>query len=205
MGGRGSGRKTTNVFVCAPDREPWDRQPHESDPAWMGFIAYRDLGLVRTLALAADMVRKKRPELKKNYDRTLIAWSRINGWVERVQAWDNHQDQVRREEVLKAERRAGREMVKRHLQISTSMQRLASVELARWINKVGANGDNPNMEQPPELSPAQLQQLLDYSVKLERLNRGEPEKIERVQLDDDVDQLSEQELERRIARLLKAR
>lgn len=203
MGGKGSGRKTSHVWVAAPDREPWERQPSESDPAWMGFVTYRDLGPGRTIAQAATIIRKTR-NLKANYNKQLEVWSRLNGWVERAGEWDNEQDRVRREETLKAQRKAGRLMVERHLQVSMTMQRLASIELARWVNKVQANGDNPDMSRAPELTTQQLQQLLDYAVKLERLNRGEPEKIERMQVDGH-DDLTEAEIERRIERLLKAR
>jgi hypothetical protein len=128
-------------------------------------------------------------------------WSRQRDWVERVRLWDVEQDRARNGALLDERRREGRDMVRRHIQISTTMQRLASVELARWINKVGA-GDNADLKKAPQLSPEQLQKLLDYAVKLERLNRGEPESITENR---EGAALSEAQLEERIAHLLKLR
>lgn len=172
MGGQGSGRKTPARIEFAPNLEIWDRQPIESDVAWLGFVTYRDMGLGRTIARATETLGKK-----PGYAKTMEAWSRNYAWRQRVEAYDSHLDQQRREAIVEEKRQEAKDMVRRHLSFSNTMQRLVSVELTRWINKVGANLDKPDLDKDPELSPEQLQKLLDQAVKLERLNRGEPESV----------------------------
>jgi hypothetical protein len=92
-------------------------------------------------------------------------------------------------------------MVKRHLLISEHLQSLASVELMRWLYRLKISVPNPDLTSKPRLGPKTIQMLLDYAIKLERLNRDEPESIQEVRdkkLDPDL-------LEQRIKHLLGAR
>lgn len=71
------------------------RKPFDPDPAWSvecktAFTMYRDLGSERSLR--ATQEKLGRPS---GYQRTLEEWSRQQGWVERVAAFDAHLDRVR--------------------------------------------------------------------------------------------------------------
>jgi hypothetical protein len=196
MGGQGSGRTLTDRWAPEKGTLAWERQSDESEPAWAAFAAYRDIEQGRTLVKAVQELGKK-----PSYLSTVEKWSSENHWRQRVEAWDAHKDKVSREAALDARRAAARDMVDRHLQISTHLQRLVSVEILRWVNKVGADVANPDMRRKPTLAPNQIQGLLDYAVKLERLNRNEPESITETR----DKKMSHDELEDRIAHLLKAR
>jgi len=135
------------------------------------------------------------------YHKQLAQWSTDHGWRRRVEAWDAHKDAINVEAQLEARRAASRDMVERHLQISTHLQRLASLELMRWIHKVGGDTSNPDMQAEPVLIPQHIQSLLDYAIKLERLNRNEPESITETR----EKTMSKDELETRIKHLLKTR
>lgn len=99
------------------------------------------------------------------------------GWRARCDAWDRERDRQERDARAEAQRNAIHSMVERHTAIASSLQRLATVELARTMNRLGVNAQNPNMAQMPNLSIDQIQKLIDYAIKLERLNRGEPGEI----------------------------
>lgn len=198
MGGRGSGQtpRTTRTWIPATDRNPWERQPGESDQAFAGFVAYRNLGLQRTLQKATKVLDKK-----PGYSQVMGDWSRKFGWVKRTTSWDIHQDRETQEAQLEAKRQAAQNMVHRHLQISTNLQRFASVELARWLHKIGGDTDNPSTHSAPSLTPKDIQVLMDYAIKLERLNRDKPESISEIR----DNGLNREEVEERILHLLKAR
>jgi hypothetical protein len=118
-----------------------------------------------------------------------------------VAAFDAHNDELNLAEQQEARRAASRDMVERHLKLSTHLQRLASIELMRWIHKVGGDTDNPDLRAEPVLIPLHIQNLLDYAIKLERLNRNEPESI----TENREKGLTQEELEARIQHLLKTR
>jgi hypothetical protein len=162
--------RTRQPFVSAPGIEPWERQPGESDHAWQAFVHYRDSGLERSL-------RKTSEALGKSKHGVLERWSVRWGWRIRVEAHDRERDRQRRDAATQAERDAVRDMVQRHTRIAETIQRAATVELARLVRQLGADSPTPNLQAPPTLTPDQLQRLLDYALKLERLNRGEPETV----------------------------
>lgn len=183
MGGRGSGRRRKEFFVPDPDYAAYERQSKESDPAWEAFQIYRGLGLDRTLAQVAKTLEKS---------PTLIGkWSGDWGWRQRVEAWDREVDRKTRQAELKA---IG-EMRKRHVKMAVSLQGLGATELQKWLSFVRKAENTANRS----LSPDQLLKLIEAGIKLERLNRGEPNEIveERKGMDDE-------QVEARIEQLLKA-
>jgi hypothetical protein len=74
----------------------FERSAKESAKAWEAFVVYRDLPISeRSLTTVSQRLGKS---------RSLCArWSSSFRWVERAEAWDNHQDQMRRNR-LAAER-----------------------------------------------------------------------------------------------------
>lgn len=78
---------------------PWDRIKGESEEAYRAFVAYRDLGVDRTLEAARQVLKKN-----SGYYRVIGGWSGRWSWVERVRAWDSHL-QAERDKVTAAEAR----------------------------------------------------------------------------------------------------
>jgi hypothetical protein len=197
MGAQGSGRKLSAApMVAAEDTELWEMQPDESESAFRAFCLYRDMGADRRLKDVTAAL-EKRPE----YIAQVGKWSSDHHWVQRVRAWDSHQDRLACAAALEAKQEAAKQMVKRHLLISEHLQSMASVELMRWLNRLKISVPEPDLARRPKLGPKTIQMLLDYAIKLERLNRDEPESIQEVRdkkLDPDL-------LEQRIKHLLGAR
>src|SRR2546423_15000179 len=102
----------------------FDRQFKESGPAWLSFVAFRDLGPERTIAKAAAKVGKS--------PRTLEKWAQVWGWAERARLWDVEQDrlvqQARHEERLK--------MLDRQAAMSVSGQ----IKLVKMLNEMDTVG-----------------------------------------------------------------
>ena len=161
MGGRGSGRKGTATFVLAEDRPAFDRQPDEPNLAWDGFVAYRDLGLERSLAKAAAVIKKSKSLLDD--------WSARWGWVVRATAWDREVDQRKRAAALKGVE----EMQAKHIQMAESLFGLSALELTKWVKRARAR------EGSPVTSLRDVSMLVEAAAKLERQARGEAaEKLE---------------------------
>ena len=198
MGSNKSGARAAgeDKWVPDPGTNAWERQSIDTEKSFAGFVVYRDMGPQRTLAKVAEAMGK-RPIYKAN----LEGWSREHFWRKRCSAWDTHKDSVNLEAQLEARRAASRDMVERHLKLSTHLQRLASIELMRWIHKIGGDRDNPDLQAEPVLIPQHIKSLLDYAIKLERLNRNEPESI----TESRDKALTQEELESRIRHLLKTR
>ncbi len=130
----------------------WDRQTGESGKAYAAFAAYRDLGpSQRSIAKAARQLGKHKV--------TLEVWSRRWRWVARVDAWDQEQERLLREE----QDRARREMCERHANLATLFQNKIVQRLMAFTEADLAG-----------MSPRDLAYWLDVGVKVERLARGEP-------------------------------
>lgn len=83
---------------------PWERQPNESEEAYAAFLAYRDMGVKRSLR-SMGQEGDKRGSFQKRCGR----WSSKWRWVDRSAAWDNRiqgeRDKVRLNQEAKWERR----------------------------------------------------------------------------------------------------
>lgn len=166
------------VKAQAAPEHPWDRQVEETDAAWAGFVGYRDLGPAeRSLVKAARNVGK--------HPRVFEEWSQKWDWVARCHAFDAFMDRRKREADL-AEIEA---MRRRHIQMAMSLQGAAALAL----NKIVAAEHEPLRDEkgkilvdekgkpllgPLTLKPSEVRDLAELGVKLERLNRGEPDSIQ---------------------------
>jgi hypothetical protein len=95
-----------------PEREPWDRQPEESAKKHHQFLAYRDIGLTRTLTEAAEKLTLAYGHVRNIASRYL--------WQERVDAWDARQARVYAAR-LEEERRRAAESDAKILRVMTGM------------------------------------------------------------------------------------
>ena len=97
------------------DREPWDRQNGESNRQYSRFIAFRDLGRMRTLKQAVEMLHGI-GDNSVSY-RTLMQYAYEYRWTERAEAWDFAQDRLEAARLLELRR----EMHSRHRRLASGL------------------------------------------------------------------------------------
>lgn len=138
------------------EKHEWDRLPRETSRGFELFCAYRDMGIERSLRKL-----KQGTAGAPNVNRLKRLSTRWN-WVERCRAYDDyleHQDRLNQE-------KERREMHKRHAKIAVLGQNIAVKGLEKLLTRV--QGEDQ------AVAPSDLTRLLDTSVKVERLSRGEP-------------------------------
>lgn len=125
----------------------YERQERESKQAFEAFTVYRNMGITRSLKEVANQLGKHRSLIER--------WSKENGWVERVQSFDDEMD---RKAILKNEQER-KEMIVKHTEIARRI--LEKVKIA------------VEALDPKTLTPNELIKLFEMAVKIERLSRGE--------------------------------
>lgn len=172
MGGKGSGRKWDTLFVPDSKRDPWDRQPEESDKAFGAFHVYRDLGSDRTLVQTAAALGRT-----PSYTRWLETWSRRWGWPYRCEEWDRHEDKVRQVAALEVTAKAARDKAL----VADSMWRVAARGLVLWNNYLSAaekKAQAAPIDPPaPPIRPRDVVRLGEIGIKLAQLLEGKPSEI----------------------------
>ena len=128
--------------------EPWERQPNESSRAFEAFAVYRDMGAERSYAKTSQKLGKNKT--------TIDQWGRNNQWVSRIAAWDDEQDRLTREALVKGITA----MRKNHVDMAEAMLIKATEALERLP--------------VDEMNMADIARAVDVASKLERLSRGEP-------------------------------
>lgn len=148
----------------AEKRQLWDRLEDEGPKAWEAFRAYRDMGPKRATRKVSEAIGRP-----PGYQSVIDRWSVKYRWVERCAAWDDYQDKVAQEAIIKELE----EMKKRHIQEAVGLQTKA---LERLRNL-----------QPDELTAGNVLSFITEAIKIERMARGEPDQImeERRQLTND--------------------
>ncbi len=167
-----SKKKPQNKALSSQVIEIWDRRDTESEPAFAAFMAYREMGLDRSIrAVAAKLERSL----------TLIGgWSSKHDWPARAAAWDRQLDSANRSGQLAEARRQGTQMQRRHSRVARLSLRIAEVELTRQLNLIqgGVRVEGEFDETAlPTLELGEVRKLAETMVKLERLVEGEPEAI----------------------------
>jgi hypothetical protein len=146
-------------FELDPNREPWEKQPHESRQAYANYVVYRDLGPRRSLAKAA-------PDTGKSL-ATITDQSKKYRWVERCDAYDVYMEERYREaresELMAAERREA--------QLGTTMTVLA----ARRI--MGSQQHGIPALNPAEWDAATAAKMAEVGIRTRRLAQGQPTDI----------------------------
>lgn len=127
--------------------KPWERQPGESDKAFEAFCIYRDMGSERTLQKVGQGLNKSTTLMSR--------WSSENNWVERVQAWEDEQDRILRQEQIKDIKK----MRQRHADLAMEMLSKA-LEGIQYLD-------------PEELGAAGISRLVEVASKLEQKSRGD--------------------------------
>lgn len=114
----------------APDRQPWERQPRETDLAWARFRAYRDTCAPRCGSFAKwcaenDVHRPSGAQMFKKWR-----------WVERIEAWDRHLDaQGACPGIIQATRENAYELTLRQTQHLRTIEQIVANELAKTLRE----------------------------------------------------------------------
>lgn len=136
---------------------PWERQPGETPKQYEAFCVYRDLKKVsdptskRSLELAGQVLGKTKANLEP--------WSSRNNWVKRVEAWDEYQEKLVREEDQKQQLADIKKMRKRHADLAKAML----VKAAKALLVIPDD----------EIKPSDVTRMVDVGSKLERISRGD--------------------------------
>lgn len=138
----------------APDRDPWDRQPGETDRSYGQFAIYRDQGRRRTLAQTAEFLT-----LNANHVRQVAA---AKLWRKRAEAWDREQDRVFCQEM--ADKR--RELVKDEAKIAGA-----------FLSKIIPRLRRVSAGEMDKLNPVELGRMMELTMRLMRDAYGVPDKM----------------------------
>lgn len=138
---------------------PWDRREGETARSYDAFCAYRDQRRPRSLARCATSwyAPEGTAEQRAAYTATpgqlrqFQEWSRLNGWVSRVEAWDAHLDLVSRLTQIESVKT----MRERAANVSSAGMSLVARQVSDWI------------KEGRELTPAEATRLLEVCWKVE--------------------------------------
>lgn len=174
-----------NRLVIGADRDPWERQPGESQKQYARFGFYRDLGRLRTLAQVHRLLVETGDSIKSD---TLRQTAYEFRWKDRAEAWDIAQDAAAQEKLIKARL----EMVDRHQKIAKGL--LAKALEALRIIPVA------------EMTSADVVRYIKLATDIERIAIGEPQRTISVTgptggpvQTEDLTNLTKEERKRRLA------
>jgi hypothetical protein len=122
-------------------REPWERRPDESPPAYEAFRVYLDAGPARSGAKVANELQKSRSLINR--------WSARHGWPDRAAAWESHLMAAYAAEIADARRT----LAHRHVAVA----REALEKVAAAVTRLD----------PADLSPSELARLWDTAATRE--------------------------------------
>lgn len=142
-------------------REKWERQPRETAKAFAAFQFYRDMGSSkRSLRRCAQSLGKS--------DTVVMGWSTKYSWVERVLAWEDEQDRIRRIENLEEIR----ETARRQAQEARAVAQALVVPALKFLAKLRQLAADPNPLNRDPMAAWDLGTLLDATVRIARVMPG---------------------------------
>lgn len=145
------------AIALSTEREPWERQNAESPRMYARFTCYRDLGDIRTLNAALEIINAT--TTKKISKGTLHQISCQYRWTERAESFDSAASAAERQRLLMLRR----DMIERHRKLSAGLTGKA-VEALRKID-------------PALMDAADITRFLTVAADLERKALGEPERV----------------------------
>lgn len=162
----GRGRKgSKDARPLNEDRDPWERQRGEGHKAYAAFHIYCQMGTKRSTKAAAR-------ELKKNHTH-IQRWCTLWRWVERADAWLDHEAKVARDQRVKDIE----EMERRHINISMTLQAVGGQALTAMNNRAKKILAADPTAESTDLTPNEARQMVESGMRYERLTRGEPTEI----------------------------
>lgn len=160
----------------ANDREPFERQPGESDIEWRAFQVYRDL---EPSQRSLSNVRLAQVIEAGGFGdgwclgaSTLSTYVHTWRWRERVELFDRHQDNILRRELEGRRLRARVQAADLGQELRTRAAEAIAHLPATVTREVERGGKTVTM-QVSALSPTQIIKLAEAGIKLERQALGE--------------------------------
>lgn len=145
-------------------REPWERQPKETDPAWEAFQLYRDMGEKRSITKVSQKVDKNRVLIGK--------WSRRHEWRDRVKAFGEWTEDIKRD----AKEKALRAQSEREVEEGTLLQLLGRGQLTRYQpQRVVDDEGVERLVYAQQMTAAEARLCIVDGAKLVKSGLGEPE------------------------------
>lgn len=159
--------KRTASTAVAIQREPWERQPGETSPAFAAFALYRDLGGSRTIRRAAEIhAESTRRNIETVYSGFKV-WASKWDWHTRCEEYDVIVDRRMRE----ARESEWERREQDHASLFRSLQLRAALRVVGGEMPGGQKIDAAPVE---ELSLMDAARVLDLAVKGERVANGKP-------------------------------
>jgi hypothetical protein len=155
-------------FEVAPDREPWARQPGETQKQYAAFVVYRDLGLgARSIPATAKALGLS------TRSGQVGGWSSRNSWRERVDAWDREIE--RKKQIALTDE--VQEMARRHVAAAQNYIEVL-MEPARLLARHLKDPQFRDLEDLPTpqllMLAARCARVLPSLMQAECVARGEP-------------------------------
>jgi hypothetical protein len=145
------------------DTPLWGRQAGESDKAFHAFCAYRDLGPLRSLANAGQVLGKAKA--------TLEQWSAKWAWVRRCSAWDDESDRLGRERDSFERREARRTMLDAHARHGAALHEVGATVLGLYDISDPETADVARAR-IAKMSALDGARLMVLGAEMERRSRG---------------------------------
>jgi hypothetical protein len=127
--------------------DPWERQSNETPQAFEAFVIFRDMEGKRSYKRVSEQLQKS---------ETLIGrWGRKHRWQSRREAWEDEQDRLVREELIKG---------------ITTMRKTHTAIAGQMLVKALKALQSLPVE---DMTMQDIARAVDVAAKLERLSRGE--------------------------------
>ncbi len=172
-----SRRAATAPIDLDPSIDPWDPQPTETPRSYGYFHAFLMMGPERRFEklMRSDVVVPLLPNNRKGRDKpednpgldTILQWSKVYRWQERLLAWAGYQARINREQLLQRQK----EMLEAHYNLVLDMQDILANQVGKWVKKVRSIDDMTVM------SIEEMRKMAETVFKLGRLSLGMSDSI----------------------------
>lgn len=170
IGGRPAleGQVASNTIPLEPERNDWDRALGESGKAYAAFLAYRDLGLERTLTKAAEKVTKRK--------QTLHRWSMRWNWRERAISFDRFMEEQEMRATIK------KRVEFRELSLTIAQNLTTKAALA--VQALKTTRESSDGKQYMAIKPGELIQILElaHKMQLELLGKADDDQVAKIEV-----------------------
>jgi hypothetical protein len=133
--------------------ESWERLPGETGLAYAAFLAFRDLGLERTIRKAVEAAEKDKSQWDKRY-RVWRNWCSAHRWRERTADYDRYTEKLKQTELRKTIEAQG----EKHREITGKMLGLVEKKL--------------DLMNPAELTQGNVTEWVETAIRAEREAAG---------------------------------
>jgi len=139
-----------------PKEKCWEKRKDESSKAYKMFVEYRDGGAKQTIS--------KMSKEHTQHINTLMRWASAYSWGKRRDAWVAYQQKKADKKIVDAYAK----MRERQMDVVDNMYLIVENEIQKYLLLSQKSKKNPIVK------PDSLVKMLEFLVKLERLNVGAP-------------------------------